>query len=149
MANRKIASLQTMVDHIGHNDQLSHTSSVTVGSNRVYFAHPGTFKKSHCFLRSSKTHAGLVWLTTQPILWHCTVHSTCHSLAQSDSTLCQVKTKQRNWLLHATLNALKCFNEPEPSLVQTEPLPETLCRGLYFCAEGLDILKIDKNSSDL
>jgi len=55
---------------------------------------------------------------------------------QRFSTLCRVKTKQRNWLFDVTLNALKIV-----SMNGRESLQK---KGLYFCAAGLEILKIDK-----
>jgi len=61
------------------------------------------------------------------------------------ATLCRVKTKQRNRLLDVTLNVLinVSMNGPNRTVARKSSI-----KGFTF-VQRLDILKIDKNSTDL
>jgi len=71
--------------------------------------------------------------TTNIAAKFCTFHLPQPGQSKGFSTLCHVKTKQRNRLFDVTECSHKCFNE--------------LSR--ESSTEGLDFLKIDKNSTNL
>jgi len=128
------------MDRVGHNDRLRdlrHNSSVAVTEFILISEHLSN--RSVSDVKQSPCWISVVDETTHIAAICCLFHLPQPGQSE-DLTLCRSKTKQRNRLFDVTLNAL---------INVSMNGPERLQYGAYVCAAGLDILKVDKNSTDL
>jgi len=108
IANRKIASLQTLMDRIGQNNRLCdlhHTSSVAVTK---FVLLTSEYLSNHIVsdVKQSPCWSGMVDETNQYCCNVLFIPLAKNWPEQRFSTLCRVKTKQQNRLFVVILNAL-------------------------------------------
>ena len=70
IANRKIASLQTLVDRIGHNDRLRDLRHISSTAVTEFILLISEHLSNHIVSAVRRAHAGLLWSMKPPILLH-------------------------------------------------------------------------------